>query len=92
MSRSRRIVLVVVLVVSLVVGGGTLWSLLSTDDPGNGSEPAIEDVRDRTAAAQATVELADRPAIPRIAGLGLGLALGLAGGAGVAYVRRGGRS
>lgn len=91
MSRSRRIVLVVVLVVALAIGGGTLWSLYSTDDA-DGNASSVEEVRDRTAAAQATVELADRPSIPRIAGLGLGLALGLAGGAGVAYVRRGGRS
>lgn len=92
MNQVRRIVLVAVLVVSLSVGGATIASLLSTDDTGTGDELAVESIRDRMDAARATVELSERLLIPRIAGLGLGLAVGLAGGAVVAFVRWGGRS
>lgn len=52
--------------------------------------PALADqIRQQTAATQAALALVENIWVPRVAGLGVGLAVGLVGGGVLAYVVRG---
>lgn len=92
MRRTRPLVLAlaVLLVVAMPVAV-TLASFSGSAAEDDSTEATIENLADRTDETAEILALASRPNVARLAGLGVGLSVGLVAGAGFAYARRGGR-